>query len=161
MTSDYLDSAIIANRIYTFKQSVNDTAENLWVYPQTTVYKQIKLWLQKLSTLDHTSPTFIYNDLTECLIHTLEHTSKFDMYIAYTPQYWIEPSYIGCFNFNPEQNTLRIEKICSNPSMGFYTLQSFKKALSSITENSSTTLNIQPLVHYADKRYFLDFYHFY
>ena len=35
------EAAMINNMIYTFKQSVNDSAENLRVYPQTTVYKQI------------------------------------------------------------------------------------------------------------------------
>ena len=154
------EAAIIDNMIYTFKQSVNDSAENLRVYPQTTVYKQIRLWLHKLSSLDHTSPTFVYNDLTDCLIHTIDHTSKFDIYMAYTPQYWSEPAHIGCFKYNPELKILNIEKICSNPFMGFYTLKSFKKSLQGVSENTSTTLNIQPLSNYAKQRYFLDFHYF-
>jgi hypothetical protein len=160
MIGDYLDSATIDNRIYALKKSINDSDERLRVYHSKTIFKQVRLWLHKLSTLDHTSPTFIYNDLTDNLMHTIDHTSKFDIYIAHTPQYWLEPAHIGCFKFNPEKKTLSIEKICSNPFMGFYTLKSFKKLLYIIAENSNTTLDIQPLVHYANQRYFLDFYHF-
>lgn len=160
MVSNYPEARDIDDTIYTFKQSVNNSKEHLYVYPNPTIYKQIRLWLHKLATLDHTSPTFIYNDLTSCLLHTIEHTSKYDLYIAYIPPYWLEPAHIGCFKYNPELKILNIEKICSNPFMGFYTLKSFKKSLHKISNNTSVKLNIQPLCNYAHQRYFLDFRYF-
>lgn len=114
-------------------------------------------WLY--NTLDNVEshPTFVLGDIVSTITYTLKEPDKYDLYIAYMPDRFEEPHFIGCFSIKPDKRLLSIEQICTNPLITDTSLTDYKKRLTSLASNSNVLLYPQPLKYLINPRYYLEF----
>jgi hypothetical protein len=115
-------------------------------------------WLYKTSTNSDTNyPTFVLIDLVNTINYSLKKNEKCDLYIAYVPDRFEEPHFMGSFLINPANRLLSIKQICTNPFIKETSLTEYKKKLINLSIGSGVILYTKPLKYLSNPRYYLEF----
>jgi hypothetical protein len=115
-------------------------------------------WLYKtVEVTNNEYPTFVLIDLVNIINHSLKKNEKCDIYIAYVPDRFEEPHFIGSFLINPANRLLSIKQICMNPFVKETSLTEYKKNLINLSLASGVVLYTKPLKYLSNPRYYLEF----
>lgn len=115
-------------------------------------------WLYKTTdSANNEYPTFVLLDLVNIINHSLKKNEKSDIYIAYVPDRFEEPHFIGSFLINPANRLLSIKQICTNPFVKETSLTEYKKNLINLSVASGVVLYTKPLKYLSNPRYYLEF----
>lgn len=115
-------------------------------------------WLYKtVEVTNNEYPTFVLIDLVNIINHSLKKNEKCDLYIAYVPDRFEEPHFIGSFLINPANRLLSIKQICMNPFVKETSLTEYKKNLINLSLASGVVLYTKPLKYLSNPRYYLEF----
>jgi hypothetical protein len=115
-------------------------------------------WLYKtVEVTNNEYPTFVLIDLVNIINHSLKKNEKCDLYIAYVPDRFEEPHFIGSFLINPANRLLSIKQICMNPFVKETSLTEYKKNLINLSIASGVVLYTKPLKYLSNPRYYLEF----
>lgn len=161
---------IVVNKVHkVYKMCLEDNLNNLNNYKDSnglklysakdTTTTAIK-WLYK--TTDDTNintdyPTFVLIDLVNIINYSLKKNDKCDLYIAYVPDRFEEPHFMGSFLINPASRLLSIKQICTNPFVKETSLTEYKKKLINLSVASGVVLYTKPLKYLSNPRYYLEF----
>jgi hypothetical protein len=158
---------IVVNKIINAKMCLEDNLNNLNNYKE---YNGLKLysakdttttaikWLYKTTEVPNTEyPTFVLIDLVNIINHSLKKNENCDLYIAYIPDRFEEPHFIGSFLINPANRLLSIKQICTNPFVKETSLTEYKTKLISLSIASGVVLYTKPLKYLSNPRYYLEF----
>jgi len=115
-------------------------------------------WLYKtVEVTNNEYPTFVLIDLVNIINYSLKKNEKCDLYIAYVPDRFEEPHFIGSFLINPANRLLSIKQICMNPFVKETSLTEYKKNLINLSIASGVVLYTKPLKYLSNPRYYLEF----
>jgi hypothetical protein len=115
-------------------------------------------WLYKtVEVTNNEYPTFVLIDLVNIINYSLKKNEKCDIYIAYVPDRFEEPHFIGSFLINPANRLLSIKQICMNPFVKETSLTEYKKNLINLSISSGVVLYTKPLKYLSNPRYYLEF----
>jgi len=116
-------------------------------------------WLYK--TTDNNNnidyPTFVLIDLVNIINYSLKKNENCDLYIAYVPDRFEDPHFMGSFLINPASRLLSIKQICTNPFVKETSLTEYKKKLINLSIASGVVLYTKPLKYLSNPRYYLEF----
>lgn len=142
---------------YSMLNNSNKFTDGLKLFDAKTTKDTAIKWLH--STLDEGDkhPTFVVNDLVSTITYSIKEPEKYDLYIAYMPNRFEDPHFIGCFSVKPDRRLLSIEQICTNPFIEDTSLTDYKKKLKNLAATSGVVLYAQPLKYLINPRYYLEF----
>jgi len=166
LTVSYLFFSAPNNCEYTFIKNTKNTKmclrDNLNSYNGLKLYSAkdttttaIK-WLYKTNE-DTNYPTFVLTDLVSIINYSLKKNENCDLYIAYVPDRFEEPHFIGSFLINPANRLLSIKQICTNPFVKETSLSEYKKKIINLSISSGVVLYTKPLKYLSNPRYYLEF----
>ena len=132
---------------YSMLNNSNKFTNGLKLFNAKTTKDTAIKWLH--STLDEGDkhPTFVVSDLVSTITYSIKEPDKYDLYIAYMPDRFEDPHFIGCFSIKPDRRLLSIEQICTNPFVKDTSLTDYKKKIKKFSSNIrcciiSTTIKI-------------------
>ena len=115
-------------------------------------------WLYKTTEVTNSDcPTFVLIDIVNTINYSLKKNDKCDLYIAYVPDRFEEPHFIGSFLINPANRLLSIKQICTNPFIKETSLTEYKTKLINLSISAGVVLYTKPLKYLSNPRYYLEF----
>lgn len=135
----------------------NKFSDGLKLFNAKTTKDTAIQWLYATLEESDRHPTFVINDLVSTITYSIKEPDKYDLYIAYMPNRFEDPHFIGCFSVKPDKRLLSVEQICTNPFIDDTSLTDYKRKLKNLAATSGVVLYPQPLKYLMNPRYYLEF----
>ena len=112
---------------YSMLNNSNKFSDGLKLFNAKTTKDTAIQWLYATLEESDRHPTFVINDLVSTITYSIKEADKYDLYIAYMPNRFEDPHFIGCFSVKPDKRLLSVEQICTNPFYKRYLLTDYKE----------------------------------